>query len=59
MMDVKFLVNAECIADNIDVKRSAAEITKMLEEVLENWVGIKAVVEVSGLTYLNETEDER
>ena len=57
-MDVKFLVKAECRADNIDVRRSAAEITKMLKDVLENWVGVKAVVEVSGLTYLNEAEGE-
>jgi len=55
-MDVKFLISAECRADNIDKKRSAEEIEKMIEKLLDGWCGIKAVASVTGLTYVNEPE---
>lgn len=58
-MDVKFIVKAECRADNINVKRTSSEITKMIELLFDEWCGIKAVVEVSGLIYIgDEQEDE-
>ena len=56
-MDVKFIVKAECRADNIDVKRTSSEITKMIELLLDEWCGIKAVVKVSGLTYIGDEQE--
>lgn len=57
-MDVKFIVKAECRIDSIDRKASSnTEIEKELEQLFEE-IGIKAVVEISGLTYVNEAEGE-
>lgn len=52
-MDIKFLLKAECRADDIDVKASVEEIEDELEQILDDY-GIKAVVEVEGLTYLED-----
>lgn len=57
-MDVKFLVEAECFVENIECKAgSNSEVAKSIEELFES-EGIKAVVEIFGLTYINESEGE-
>lgn len=55
-MDVKFSLKAECRADNIDVKRTTEETVKMIEMLFDEWCGIKAVVEIEGMTYIGENE---
>lgn len=57
-MDVKFILKAECRLDNIDHKAdSNTKLAKELEQLFED-IGMKAVVEISGLTYINEAENE-
>ena len=58
-MDVKFLLKAECRADDIDKKSTTEEIESALEQVLDDCCGIKAVVKVEGLTYTNEEQNSR
>jgi hypothetical protein len=57
-MDVKFIATIECRADNIDERRSQEEIKKMFETLFEEYCGIYANVEVSGLTYINTDNSE-
>lgn len=57
-MDVKFLVEAECFVENIECKAdSNSSVAKSVEELFAS-EGIKAVVEIYGLTYINEAEGE-
>ena len=58
-MDVKFIIRAECRADDIDIKRTAGEIKKELESCLYDLLGIRAVVEVSGLTYVEKRKGRK
>lgn len=53
-MDVKFILRAECRADNIDIQRSPKETAKMITSLLKDWCGINAVVEVTDMTYIGE-----
>jgi hypothetical protein len=55
-MDVKFLLKAECRADDIDKKATTEELERALERMLDDYCGIKAVVIVEGMTYVNEAE---
>lgn len=55
-MDVKFNITAECRADDIDLQRTEDEIKEQIVELF-NEFGIKAVVDVSDLTYI-DTEGE-
>ena len=58
-MDVKFILRAECRADNIDKKRTAEETAEMITNLLEDWCGIKANVEVTDMTYIHESEEQK
>lgn len=51
-MDVKFVVKADCRADNIDKIRTAEETAKMITILLKDWCGVIANVEVTGMTYI-------
>lgn len=53
-MNVYFTVKANCRADNIDTKRTAEETAKMITMLLEDWCGVIANVEVTGMTYIGE-----
>ena len=54
-MNVKFSVKAECCANDIEIKLTADELARKLEELID-YSGIKSVVEVSGLTYEEDGE---
>ena len=57
-MDVKFIMTAECRVDDIDCKPPAEDIARELENILNEECGIKAVIEISGLTYVGEKGQE-
>lgn len=56
-MDVKFLLKAECRVDDIEKKATTEEIESELEQILDDYCDIKAVVKVEGLTYTNEEQN--
>ena len=55
-MDVKFLLKAECRVDGVDKKVTPEELESALEQMLDYYCDIKAIVKIEGMTYVNAEE---